>query len=690
LNIALRKSLIAAAVLSIAVYAVAEEGMWTFNNVPVKLIQQKYGFTPTQQWLDHLRLSSIRLNDGGSGSFISPDGLLLTNHHVARGQLQKNSSAEHDYIQNGFYAATQDQEMKSQDLEINVLQSMQDVTKRVQNAAASKPGAEGLRALRVEIAKVEDEAKKSSGLEPQVVSLYDGGQYWLYLYKKYTDVRIVFAPEQQVAFFGGDPDNFTYPRYDVDFAIFRVYENGKPIHTDNWLRWNSAGAKPGELVFISGHPGSTERDDTLDQVKLQRDLINPLSVSLLHSRIGALKQYGQRGPEQARQVASSIFGLENSLKVYEGRVTALSDKAILAKKQVEEEDFQQKVKASPELQRQYGLAWEEIERVDRILADVRSQLAYRSSNSQLAGFAGQLVNYSIETKKPDAERMNGYHEAQLEGLRFRLASRAPIYPELEIANTTAALTLAQSKLPPNDPWLLAELQGRTPAEAAKANVGGTKLGDPAFRKRLLEGGTAAVEASDDPLIVLARKLDPLNRGINKRLDAEVNAPLVAAEEKLGKARFAVYGTSSYPDATFTLRLTYGTVEGFPYNGTIAPPFTTLYGLYDRSASFSNKVPFDLPKRWSDGREKLDMTTPMDFVSTNDITGGNSGSPVINQKGELVGLVFDGNIESLAGDFVYDGSKNRAVSVHTAIMMEALRKLYGASALADQIDAAAKM
>jgi hypothetical protein len=667
----------------------AEEGMWTFDNIPVAQIQKKYGFAPTQAWLDHVRLSSIRLNDGGSGSFISPDGLLLTNHHVARGQLQKNSSAEHDYIKNGFYAATQDQEMKSQDLEINVLQSLKDVTKDVQGAAAGKSEADALKAKRGMITKIEGDAQKSTGLEAQVVPLYNGGQYWLYLYKKYTDVRIVFAPEQQTAFFGGDPDNFTYPRYDVDFAIFRVYENGKPIHTDNWLRWNSAGAKPGELVFTSGHPGSTERDDTLSQVKLERDFVNPLVVKLLTMRISALKQYAQRGPEQARQVASDIFGLENGLKVYVGRVTALSGKEILPKKEAEETDFKQKVRANPELQKAYGSAWDEIDAADNKIGQLRTLTFFRSSNSTYAGFANSLVNYAVESKKPDAERLNGYHDAQMPGLRFRLTSTAPIYPELELANMTAALELAKQMLPPDDPWLVAELQGRTPSEAAKAYVSSTKLGDVAYRKQLLDGGQAAIDASHDPFIELARKLDPLNRALSKRLDTEASAPLTAAEEKLSKARFAVYGTSRYPDATFTLRLSYGSVEGFPYNGTIAPPYTTLYGLYDRSASFGDKVPFDLPKRWVDGRSKLDLSTPVDFVSTNDITGGNSGSPVINQKAELVGLVFDGNIESLAGDFVYDGTANRGVNVHTAIMMEALRKLYGANALADEIEAAAK-
>jgi hypothetical protein len=682
-----RTRLLLSSLLLVSLCAYADEGMWTFDNVPVKLIQQKYGFTPTKAWLDHVQLSSVRLNDGGSGSFISPDGLLLTNHHVARGQLQKNSTAEHDYIKNGFYAATQADELKSPDLEINVLESMEDVTKRVQGAAkGAKNDDDALKARRTEIAKIEGDAK-TEGHSAQVVTLYDGGEYWLYTYKVYTDVRIVFAPEQQAAFFGGDPDNFTYPRYDLDMAVFRVYENGKPIHTANYLKWNSKGAAEHELTFVSGHPGGTERDETMDQLLLDREF-NPMILGLLQSRVAALKAYAAKGPEQARQTATLIFGLENSRKVYEGRITALADPGILAKKQAEETDFRQKVAANPDLQKQYGSAWDEVAAADKKLDALRSKLFYRMLDSSLAGTASNLVYYAAEVTKPDADRLNGYHEAQLGGLKFRLTSPAPVYPDLEIARMTAALTLAQAHLPADDPWLKTVLAGRTPEAAAQFYITGTKLADPAVRKQLLEGGEAAVSASSDPLIVLARQLEPLGRATNKQIDTEASAPLSAAGEKLGKARFAVYGKSHYPDATFTLRLSYGSVEGYPMNGTIAPPMTTMYGLYDRSDSFGGRVPFDLPARWANGISQLNLATPMDFVTTNDIIGGNSGSPVINRNAEIVGLVFDGNIESMAGDFVYDGTRNRTVAVHTAAMMEALRKLYNANALADEIEHAA--
>ncbi len=673
-----------AAILASGVGAVrADEGMWTFDNVPVAKIQQMYGFKITKEWLDHVRLSSVRLNDGGSGSFISSDGLLLTNHHVARGQLQKSSTAAHDYIKNGFYAASPAEELRTPDLEIDVLQSMEDVTAQVGSSAKGLDATAALKATRAAIAKLEEETKQKTGLVGQVVSLYGGGEYWLYRYKRYTDVRIVFAPEAQTAFFGGDPDNFTYPRYDLDMAIFRVYDNGKPLQTPNFLKWNAKGAAAHELVFVSGNPGSTQRDETMADFKLESQVIGPMVLNLLKHRVETLQKFSARGPEQARQAASLIFGLQNSLKVYEGRKVALADPEILAKKQAEETDFKQKVAANPKLQTTYGTTWDEVATGDAKLGVVITQLSARSLDSSLASLANALVNYADQVRKPDAEREPGFHDSDLQSLKFRLSSPAPVFKELDEARMTGSLEQAKSTLPATDPWLAIVLDGKTPAAVAHAYVTGTHMDDAAVRKSLLEGGESAVEASTDPLIVLARKLLPLSRDARKQRDA-LNAPIQQANEKLGKARFAVYGTKSYPDATFTLRLSYGSVDGYPMNGTVAPPMTTIYGLYDRSASFGDKSPFDIPARWEAAKDKLDLSTPMDFVTTNDIIGGNSGSPVINKEGEIVGLVFDGNIESLAGDFVYDGTRNRTVAVHTAVMTEALRKVYSAGALADEI------
>ena len=678
-------SLLAAVAISAAPIAHAEEGMWTFDNPPLKLLKAKYGFTPTQAWLDHLRLSSVRLNDGGSGSFVSPNGLLLTNHHVARGQLQKNSTAEHDYLRNGFYAATPDQEMKSPDLEVNVLVAMIDVTPRVQGAAKGiADEAKALKARDAEIAAITKESKDKTGLRSDVVSLYNGGEYWLYQYKAYTDVRLVFAPEQQAAFFGGDPDNFTYPRYDLDLALFRVYDNGQPLKTANYLKWSAKGAAPGELTFISGHPGTTQRQITMAELLVQRDVFGPAAIEYLQRRIGVAQAFAAQGPEQARLVGNTTWSLQNSLKVYLGRATALTDKTILAKKQAEEDDFRAKVAANPEWQKAYGGAWDTIAQAEeKAKPEIKSQF-FRRTDSRLFTLALQIVQLVAEIKKPDGDRLPQFHDAGLESLKFQLLSPAKIPVEADKLFMVNALKLAQEKLGKDDAYVQAIVQGGEVDSAVNSLIDGTKLADPAVRKALLDGGEAAVAASTDPMIVAARRVDPIVRETARRMRETVTSVLTPAGEKLGKARFLVYGKDAYPDATFTLRLSYGTVDGFPYNGTIAPPFTTFYGLYDRAAGFSNQPPFDLTSKQVAGRDKLNLSTPLDFVTTGDIIGGNSGSPVVNRDGELVGLIFDGNIESLAGDFVYEGEKNRAVAVHSAGMIEGLRKLYGADALADKL------
>jgi hypothetical protein len=671
--------------VSFAGTARAEEGMWTFDNLPVKQLQEKYHFAATPAWLDHVRLSSVRLNDGGSGSFVSPHGLLLTNHHVARGQLQKNSTPENDYISNGFYAATPDQEMKSPDLEVNVLVSMEEVTERVRSALkqAKSPG-DQFKARKSTIAEIERESLERTGLRPDVVTLYQGGEYWLYRYKKYTDVRIVFAPEQQIAYFGGDPDNFTYPRYDLDLALFRVYEDGKPIDSKQYLRWNSKGVGDGDLVFVSGHPGSTARLDTIAQLAFERDIAAPTVLKTLKQRIATLREFSALGRDQTLEAGSQIFNLENSKKAYEGRLKGLQDPAVFGKKQKEEEEFKARVTANPQWKTAYGNAWQEISEAEKKSAPRAKEQYFRGLDSTLATFAAQIVQYVAEVKKPDGERLPGYHDSQLDSLRFRLLSKAPIYRDLEIARMSGALELNLSELGANDPFLKMVLNGKSSKQAAAELVNGTKLTDADVRKQLLEGGEAAVAASEDPLIVLARKLDPMRRELIKWYEQNVSSVEERAGEQLGRARFEVYGKTIYPDATFSLRLSYGQVKGYPMNGTIAPSKTTLFGLFDRANSFDFGGAFDLPARYKEGRGKLDLATPMNFVTTNDIIGGNSGSPVINRDGDLVGLIFDGNIESLVGDFVYDIERNRAVAVHTGAMTEALRKLYGAEKLLQEL------
>jgi peptidase S46-like protein len=663
----------------------ADEGMWTFDNPPFKLLQQKYGFTPTQAWLDHLRLSCVRLNDGGSGSFVSPHGLLLTNHHVARGQLQKNSTKEHDYIRDGFYAATPEAEMKSPDLEVNVLESMENVTPRV-NAAlqgAKTPEAEFAKRKAV-IADIERESLQKTGLRSDVVTLYQGGEYWLYRYRKYTDVRLVFAPEEQAAFFGGDPDNFTYPRHDIDMALFRVYDNGKPIDSKDYLKWNPLGAKDEELVFVAGHPGSTSRMDTLAQLEVERDVATPSLIRLFKHRIEVLRKYSALGPEQAREAGSDIFGMENSLKAYEGRLKGLLDKNVWDSKRKDEAAFRAAVMANPQWKAAYGGAWEQIALAEKKSATRLKERWFHSTGSDLIGLANEIVQYVAEIKKPDAQRLPGFHEAQLESLRYEMFSPAPLYPGLEIARISGQLDQDLAEMGPNDPFLKIFLNGRSPKEVAETLVKGSKLADPELRKKLVEGGEAAVAASNDPMIVLARKLDPMRREFNTWIEDNVQSVEQRAGEQIGKARFAAFGKGAYPDATFTLRLSYGQVKGYPMNGTQAPSKTTFYGLYDRAQSFDFRGPWYLPSRYKEGKDKLDLSTPLDFVTTNDIIGGNSGSPVVNRAGEIVGLVFDGNIESLVGDFVYEGETNRTVAVHTAAMTEVLKKLYNTPALVNEL------
>ncbi len=667
----------------------ADEGMWTFHNPPLKHLAERYGFTPTPEWLDHVRLSSVRFNDGGSGSFVSPQGLVLTNHHVALGQLQKISTPQKDYVKEGFYARTRAEEIACPDLELNVLVSMDNVTARIERAVTSaRSEKEALDARKAEIARIEKESVETTGLRSEVVTLYAGGEYWLYRYKRYTDVRLVFAPEQQIAFFGGDPDNFTYPRYDLDFALFRVYDNGQPLQTSHYLQWNSQGASEGELVFVSGHPGSTDRWLTQAQIETQREYLYPLALKTLTRRRDLLKKYAARSPEHARQAAGLIFSLENAIKAYTGEYKGLRDPALMAKKEKEEDEFRRQVMSRPEGARAFAKAWDAIAAAEQKQREMIKPLRFRSlgrSFSKLADMALTIVQYVVEVKKPDAERLDGYHDAQLESLRFALFSPAPLYREMEELLLADSLQESLEELGPDDPFIRAALGGRPPADVAREIVAGTKLDDPAVRRSLVEGGERAVAASPDPLIAFARRIDPFIREMRRWYEENILSVETAAGEKLGVARFALYGTSVYPDATFTLRLAYGTVKGYPMNGTFAPPKTTFHGLYDRAYGFDLKPPYHLPPRYLERKGRLDLTTPLNFVSTCDIIGGNSGSPVINRRAELVGVIFDGNIESLVGNFVYIEETNRAVAVHSAAIIEALRKLYDADALADELE-----
>jgi hypothetical protein len=683
--------LLVAAVVSAANLR-ADEGMWTFDNPPVKLLKQRYGFTPSQEWLDHVRLASVRFNDGGSGSFISPNGLILTNHHVAVGQLQKLSTPGKDLVSTGFYAQNPGEELKCPDLELNILESMENVTDQVRSAV--KPGMSELDALnarKAEMARIEKESLDKTGLRSNVISLYHDGEFWLYRYKRYTDVRLVMAPERQAAYFGGDSDNFTYPRYDLDMAFFRAYENDKPVESPQYLKWNSKGAEDGELVFVSGNPGSTDRLFTYDQLEFLRDVSYPMILKMFDRRLEILHDYGNQGSEQERQALIQIFDYANAKKAYDGEYQGLLDQHLMAQRKKDEADFRAKVAANPEWQKQFAGAWETIKRVTAKRAEVAKTRFYGKLwlRTDLTQLAETLVFYVIETKKPDAQRLDGYHDSDLQALRFQLFSPAPLYPAMDQALVAGLLEMGVEELGPNDPFLKSVLNGKTPAELAKEVIGETKLTDPSLRKSLAEGGEEAVRKSSDPLVQLMVRLEPQLRESEEWYKRNIESVLSPATEKIAKARFAVFGKGVYPDATFTLRLSYGAVKGYPMNGTVAPYKTTLYGVFGRSQAFDRKGDFSLPDRFWQRVDKLNLSTPVNFVTTNDIIGGNSGSPVINRAGDLVGLIFDGNIESLVGNFIYDATKNRAVAVHPGYIMEALRKLYDAGKLADEIDAATR-
>ena len=661
----------------------ADEGMWTFDNLPVKPLKERYGFAPTPQWIEHLQRASVRFNDGGSGAFVSQDGLILTNHHVALGQLQKMSTASKDYVKEGFFARAPAAEIKCPDLEVNVLVAMEDVTERVRGAvnqdAADKDQNDQRKA---EISRIAKESTDKTGLRSDVVELYSGGEYWLYRYKKYTDMRLVMAPELQAAFYGGDPDNFTYPRYALDFAFFRVYENGKPVHPDHFLRWSQDGADEGELVFVTGHPGRTDRLMTVAQLEYERDFGLPLYLEVARKKRRDYYDYAALGAEQARRSKDRIFGVENAIKAVTGEYEGLLAPALMAAKRADEETL----RSSPAARAVAG-SWDKIAAAQKKFGERRLLATYRRYDAtKVAALAATIVRYAAETAKPNDKRWEEFRDSNLESLRFRLFSPAPMYADMEEFLLARSLQDALDKLGPQDEFVRAALGGRGPADAARGLVAGTKLFDPEERRKLVDGGPQAVAASRDPLIVWARGLDPVYRAQRKWYEDEIESVMTAEGDRIAKARFAAYGKSAYPDATFTLRLSYGKVAGYESGTTLVAPFTTFYGLYDRALGHAEKPPFDVAPRVKAARAKLNLATKLNFVTTNDIIGGNSGSPVVNAKGEYVGLIFDGNIPSLVGRYAYDETRNRAVAVHSSGILEALRAIYGMDALAAELTA----
>ena len=671
--------------MTFAIVAMADEGMWTFDNFPTAKMRAKYGWAPDAAWLTHARLASIRLAQGCSASLVSPNGLVMTNHHCARECLSDLADAKHDYIAKGFYAATTADEKRCPELEANQLVEITDVTTQMEAATAGKSDRAFHEAERSAKAKIESACGTAQDVRCQVVTLYQGGVYDLYKYKRYQDIRVVFAPEESVAFFGGDPDNFTFPRFDLDTTFVRIYDQGKPLHTDNYLKFATKGVKEGDIAFTSGNPGATERENTLAQLEYQRDFAQPFILNLFSELRGVLNEFGTKGPEEARTSTTLLFSVENSLKAYKGRQLALVQGSLMADKARAEAAFRKRVAADPKLAAADGGAWTAVAAAvvhgrDLLVRNFMLE-RYPPRLSPLLGHAVALNRYAAEIGKPDGQRLEEYSDANFPALRLQIVAPAPIHVKLEKTTLAWWLTKVREDLGTTDPDVRKLMGTRSPEDIAAALVDGTKLTDAKLRARLLAGGAKAIDAYHDPLIDFARILDPMARTVRADYEDNVKAVITKHAGLIAKARFALEGRSTYPDATFTLRLSYGAVAGYPENGRTVAPVTNFAGAY---AHATGHDPFKLPDSWIKAEKAVNPSTNLNFASTNDIIGGNSGSPVIGRSGEAIGLIFDGNIQSLGGDFGYDGSVNRAVAVDVTGITEALKNIYHADRVVKEL------
>jgi hypothetical protein len=674
------------AVCAAASAASADEGMWTFDNFPAAKVKAAYGVDITPAWLDRVRGAAVRLSSGCSASVVTPAGLVLTNNHCVADCAQNLSSAGKDLFKSGYQVAARSEEKTCPGMQAEILASIADVTPKVAAAGAGLSGEALVKARTAVTSTLEKDACGGDAkYRCQVVDLYHGGQFKLYKYRKYSDVRLVFSPGVQAAFFGGDPDNFNFPRYDLDCAFVRLYENGQPVATPDHLTWTAAPPKDGEPVFVAGNPGGTDRQLTMSQLETQRILTIPVTVAQYSELRGRLIRFGQENAEQKRIAGDTLFGLENSYKVFWGRLSALNDPAFMAVKRREEADIRAKAKAQgAKLGKDFGDPWAEIDKAQQALQAL--YLPYRMVErgpigSELFDYAKVLVRAAQEREKPSPDRLAGYADSQLPLLEKQVLDVTPVEAPLEQATLEFWLSKVREYLTADDPNTRLILGRDSPEKLAARLAGGSKLGDASVRKALWEGGLKAVAASQDPMIQFVLKLDPEARKLRAQYDERVTGPTTQAAEKIAKARFVIYGDSLYPDATFTLRLSYGKISGWSYRGTAVPAFTDFAGLYQRA---TGEEPYDLDQRWIAAKDRLTPTTVFNIATTNDIIGGNSGSPLVNAKGEVIGAVFDGNIHSLGGDYGYDGAINRTIAVSTASITEALRKVYQAEALAAEL------
>ena len=652
----------------------ADEGMWTFDAFPAAKMRADYGWAPDQAWLDKVRAAAVRLTGGCSASFVSDTGLILTNHHCVASCAEQNSTAENNILDHGFTAGTRERELKCAGQQAEVVTSIKDVTAQVKSAIGDATGEAAVKARVAAIARIESAAcTDTAKTRCQVVSLYGGGQYKLYTYHKYSDVRLAWVPEAQAAQFGGDPDNFNFPRYSLDASFLRAYEDGKPAATPQHLDWAPRAPVDGEATFVVGNPGSTQRLFTSSQLAFQREVVLPITVTTYSELRGRLINAMESSPEKAREGHQELEGIENSLKVYIGRVKALNDPAFTGKLAAAEAELKTKSAANAAI----GNPWTDVARAMSAYRDFYVADRFSLPSGDLFGYAMTLVRAAAERGKPNTDRLPGYTDSALPLVQKRVLDEQPIYPWLDELVMEWSLSKAREYLGADDPQTKLLLGKESPEGLAARLVGGTKLADPAVRKALWDGGQAAIDASTDPMIVYARSLDANDRALIKRFDATVDGPLTAAQSKLADARFAAYGDTLYPDATFTLRISYGKVAGWMERGKMVPTRTTIGGTFERA---TGAPPFDLPPAFAANRAKIDGKVTYDFVTTNDIIGGNSGSPVIDRQGRVIGAAFDGNIHSLGGNYGYDGSINRTVVVSTAAVEEALKTIYPAPAL----------
>ncbi len=654
--------------------AVADEGMWLFNALPEEHLKQQHGFEVSPEWAEHLMLSSVRFNSGGSASFISSNGLVLTNHHVASDTLYKLSTADRNLANDGYLATDLQAELKAPDLELNQLVSIEDVTDTVNQAVkATMTPAEASKARQATMAKIESESKAATGMRSDVVTLYGGGRYHLYRYKKYTDVRLVWAPEAQAAFFGGDADNFEYPRYCLDVTIFRVYEDGKPAQIEHFLEVNPDGAVHDDLVFVSGNPGRTQRILTADALEYQRDYRMPRILNLLRRKEILMQQYALGGPEQARRGQDALFGLQNSRKAYTGMLAGLQNPEFIDGKRAGESQLQNQAGSDQ--------PW-------RVISDVQRQrieLQKRSGSlrGRIYGIAEDIVLLTAEDQQPSEQRLREFRDSNRQSLEQALFSPAPLYDDLERFELADELARFCEIRGGSDPLVVKVLDGQGPRERAAALIQDTQLFDVEYRKQLVSSGWSGVESCQDPLIKLARLLNPEYRAL-RAMQEELDEQERQAYAKIADAKFQLEGESVYPDATFTLRLAFGLVKSYQQDGQTIPSNTTLGGAFDHQAAHGKQGEWVLPDTWEQAKDKINSSAPYNFVCTADIIGGNSGSPVVDRQGRMVGIIFDGNIQSLTADFYHEEQQGRAVAVHIAAVLEALDKIYDADELKQQI------